>query len=370
MLYNKEVKSSGSGKTLTILLFLLVIFGLVMLASAGVVEGQKKFGSAYYFFKHQLLYGVLPGLIVFFVAAKIKPKFWKKISLPLLFVTIGAMILVFFPQFGVAAKGAQRWVHFWFIQFQPSEFLKLALIIYLAAWFSQRTWQVNSHWTQSVLPVIIVLVFIGVLLGLQPDLKTLTIITMIGGSMYFFSGAKAIHMISFLLIFAIIFASMAYFAPYRWNRIMAYLNPTTDVQGVAYHTNQAMLSIESAGFFGTGYGKSFQKINNLPEPVGDSIYAIIVEEMGFVGGVVVIGLFITLILTLINIAKKTSDQFGKLIVLGVTVWVSLQAFINVAAIIGLIPLTGVPLPFFSYGSSSLVSLFAGLGICRAIANHG
>jgi len=369
MLYNISMRSSGSGKTLTILLFLLVIFGLVMLSSAGVVEGQKKFGDSSYFFKHQLLYGVLPGLLIFFIVSRINPKFWKKISLPLLFAVIGLLVLVLLPKFGVSAKGAQRWLQFGFVRFQPSEFLKLALIIYFAAWFSQRDGHAAAHWSYSVLPFIVVLGFTGALLVLQPDLKTMIITTLLGLSMYFFAGAKFSHILGLILILAAIFSLLAVLEPYRWARIKAYLNPASDVQGTAYHANQALVSIETGGMFGVGYGQSQQKISYLPEPAGDSIFAVIVEELGFAGGAAVICLFILTVLTLINIAKKTNDYFGRLFALGLSVWLSLQTFINIGAIIGLIPLTGVPLPFFSYGSSSLVALFASMGIANSVARR-
>jgi cell division protein FtsW len=338
-----------------------------MLYSAGIVDGQRKFDSSYYYLKHQLINGILPGMVAFFLAYKLGPKFWKKISLPLLFVTIGLMVLVLLPQFGVSVKGAQRWVQIGFVRFQPSEFLKLAIIIYLAAWFSQRGGQASAHWSYSVLPFLLVLGFAGGLLALQPDLKTLIIVTMLGLSIYFFAGAKLKHIFGFVLVVAVVFTLLAIFAPYRFDRIKTFINPKSDTQGISYHANQALMSVAKGGLFGVGYGQSQQKINALPEPAGDSIFAVIIEELGFVGGAAVIGLLFFLVFTLINIAKNTSDSFNKLLTLGMAVWISLQAFINMAAIIGIIPLTGVPLPFFSYGSSSLVALLAGLGIVKGIA---
>lgn len=358
----------GTGKNLTVLVFLLVIFGLAILASAGVVEGQKKFGEPYYFFKHQLLYGILPGLLLFFLTARIDYRFWQKISLPLLLTVVGLMVLVFVPSFGLTIKGAQRWLDFGFITLQPAELLKLVLIIYLAAWFSQRSAHLSSHWVHSILPFAIVLGFVGGLLVMQPDIKTLALVTLIAVSLYFFAGAKLTHILLFVLTLLIILAGLS-LAPYRLNRIKAYLNPTIDPQGVSYHINQALLGIGSGGLFGRGYGQSQQKINYLPEPVGDSIFAILVEEVGFVGGGIVLGLFILLMFSLISIAKNCHNQFGRLYVLGITVWIMAQTFINISAIINLIPLTGVPLPFFSYGSSALVTLLVALGITVNIAKH-
>ena len=356
-----------SPKTLTILIFILVVFGLVMLSSAGVVDGQKRFDSPYYYLTHQLLYGVLPGLALFFLFSRINYKFWKKISLPLLIAVTGLMVLVFVPGIGYGLRGAQRWINLGFFTFQPSEILKLTLIIYLAAWFSRRDGHINAG-PQSAAPFFIVMAFIGALLLLQPDMGTLILVTVIALSMYFFAGVKLSHFLLLILILGILLGALAIVEPYRFDRLKAFWNPNIDKQGVSYHVNQAMIGIGSGGIFGLGFGQSRQKFNYLPEPVGDSIFAIVVEELGFVGGVFLLALFVMLCLTLANIAKNASP-FGKLLVIGTAVWISGQAFINIAAISGLIPLTGLPLPFISFGSSSLVSILVGLGIVSNVAKH-
>ncbi len=363
------MRLSGAGKTLTALVFILVILGLAMLSSAGIVEGQKKFDAPYHFFKHQLLYGALPGLALFLIASRINYKIWRKLALPILICVIGLVVLIFIPGFGVTVKGAQRWVNLGDFSFQPAEFLKLAIILYLAAWFSRRDSHISGHWAYSVVPFLLVLGFVGLLLILQPDIKTLALITLISMSLYFFAGAKPAHIMIFFLAFGLVLAALS-LEPYRFNRIKTYLNPSVDQQGASYHINQALLGVGSGGIFGLGYGQSKQKINYLPEPVGDSIFAVIVEEMGFVGGAVVLGLFLVLMLTLVKIANNARDQFAKLYVLGVAVWIIAQAFVNIGAILNLIPLTGVPLPFFSFGSSSLVAILASLGIATNMARHG
>ncbi len=342
---------------------------MAMLSSAGVVEGQKRFDSPSYFFRHQLLYGVLPGLILFFLAARIDYRFWRKIALPLLILVVGLMVLVFIPRFGLTIRGAQRWLDLGFITFQPAEFLKLGLVIYLAAWFGQRAGRFGGNWTYTLVPFLLVIGFVGLLLVLQPDTKTLVLVTIIGLTMYFFSGAKLKHLAALTAV-ALTAIGVLSLTSYRFDRIEAFFNPKADTQSVAYHINQALLGVGSGGIFGVGFGQSKQKINFLPEPVGDSIFAVIVEELGFVGGMAVLLLFGALVLTLTHIAKNTSDQFGKLYVLGVAVWVVSQTFINIGSILKLIPLTGAPLPFFSYGSSSLVALLAALGIVANIAKHG
>lgn len=356
-----------SPKTLTILIFILIVFGLVMLSSAGVVDGQKRFDSAHYYLTHQLLYGVLPGLALFFLFSRINYKFWKKIALPLLITVTGLLVLVFVPGVGYGLRGAQRWINLGFFTFQPSEILKLTLIIYLAAWFSRRDGHINTG-PQSSIPFFIVMAFIGALLLLQPDMGTLVLVSIIALAMYFFAGVKLSHFLLLVLVLGILLGALAVVEPYRFDRLKAFWDPNADKQGVSYHVNQAMIGIGSGGVFGLGFGQSRQKFNYLPEPVGDSIFAIVVEELGFVGGSFTLALFLMLFLSLANIAKN-ANPFAKLLVLGIAVWISGQAFINIAAISGLIPLTGLPLPFISFGSSALVSVLIGLGIVSNVARH-
>jgi cell division protein FtsW len=353
---------------LTAVVFILLVFGLVMLSSAGIVDGQRKFNSGSYYVWHQLLYGALPGLVLFFALSRIRFKKWRHLALILLVLAIVATALVFVPGIGYKFNGAYRWIRFGPLSLQPAEPLKLALIIYLAAWFAKRERRSDSSlgWF-GLVPLFVVVAVITGLLIKQPDLGTLGILIIISGSMFFLSGASLKRVVITGSAIVAMLLVLAVVEPYRFERIRTFLDPTTDRQGAAYHINQALISIGSGGIFGLGYGQSRQKFSFLPEPVGDSIFAIVVEELGLIGGLAVLALFIFLLFILINIARRTEDAFGRLFVLGMAVWIVSQAFINIAAISGLIPLTGVPLPFISYGSSSLVSILAGLGIVRNIS---
>jgi cell division protein FtsW len=368
------MQTSKSGRALTVLTFVFVVFGLIMLSSAGVVEGQKRFGSASYYFTHQLLYGALPGAALFLLFSKINYKFWRKIALPLLIVVTGLLVLVFVPGIGYGLKGARRWVDFGFFSFQPSEFFKLALVLYLAAWFSRHEGRVSGG-LHSAAPFFLVFGFAGFLLLLQPNMGTLVLVALIAVSMYFFAGAKPTHFIALVLILAVLVGAFSILEPYRFDRMktffISFVSPgAADVQGKAYHINQALLGIGSGGIFGLGFGQSRQKLfNYLPEPVGDSIFAIIVEELGFVGAVVLLSLFLSLTLTMVVIAKSAHNQFGRLLVFGITTWITGQALVNISSITGLVPLTGIPLPFISFGSSSLVSVMAGLGIAANVSRR-
>ena len=285
----------------------------------------------------------------------------------MLIVALLLLLLVFVPGIGRDIKGAQRWVDLRIASIQPSEFLKFALIVYLAAWFGGRQRGSSSI---ELIPFFLILGFTAFLLILEPDFGTLGIIMIIGVALYFFSGAKLWHFLILMLAVAVLMGTMALAAPYRFNRIKTFFNPQEDTQGSSYHINQSLITIGSGGMWGLGYGQSKQKFNYLPEPVGDSIFAITVEELGFVGGTAVLATFLILLIALAQTARNVPDAFGRLFILGVAVWIGGQSLVNISSITGLIPLTGVPLPLISYGGSSLVSLMAAMGIVKNISKVG
>ena len=347
---------------------ILLIFGLVVLSSAGIVEGQKRFGSSYYYLNHQLIYGVLPGLILMFLLAKIDYKFWKKISLPVLLGALLMMVLIFMPKFGYELRGATRWLNIGGFSFQPSEVLKLSLIIYLAAWFGNRDERIKN-WTYGTAPFLIVLSFVGVLLLLQPDIGTLIVVTMISASIYFLAGSPMKHFLIIGLLILGVLGLMIYVEPYRLDRIKTFIDPSIDPRGISYQLNQSLISIGSGGIFGVGLGKSTQKFGFLPEVVNDSIFSMVAEELGLVGALFLLGLFVLFTFLMVWTANNISDKFGKLLVMGMATWVIGQAFLNIMAITGLAPLTGIPLPFVSYGGTAMMVLLAGMGIVLNIAKR-
>jgi len=353
---------------LAILIGVIALLGLIILSSAGVVEGQEKFGSSQYFLIHQILYGLIPGIILFVFASKLKYTFWRKISIVMLLGTIALLVLVLIPQLGFSVKGAQRWLRLGPISFQPSEFLKLGIIVYLAAWFSRRDDKMKD-WTYSAAPFFLILGFISLLLIMQPDIGTLCMIFSIAIVMYFAAGAPLKHIMAIMVIIVIALSILVIVEPYRFDRIQTFFNPASDIQGKSYHLRQALLGIGNGGVFGVGFGKSIQKLDFLPEPVGDSIFAVLVEELGLVGGGILILLFLFLAMKMIKIAKNAPDTFSQLFVIGVFTWIIGQAFMNIAAISGLMPLTGIPLPLISFGGSALASVFLALGIVNNINKY-
>jgi cell division protein FtsW len=278
------------------------------------------------------------------------------------------MALVFVPQFGYGTKGAVRWVNLYGFVFQPAELLKLALIIYLAAWFGGRHDRMKN-WVYGAAPFFLILGLVTVLLALQPDIGTLIVVGCIALGMYFAAGVSwkqlgiviGVGLLGLVILVAV--------EPYRLDRLKTFLDPQRDPRGSSYQVNQAAIAIGSGGLFGVGYGNSTQKLGFLPEPIGDSIFAIIVEELGLTGGLFTLLLFVTLGFMLSRVAITTHDSFGRLYVSGVNIWIMSQAFVNIAAISGLAPLTGIPLPFISYGGTAIMTLLAALGIALNVAKE-
>lgn len=359
-------------KGLIIIIFLLLVFGLVILWSASLIISQESQGNAYYYFFHQLIYGGGVGLIAFLVFQKINYKVWKKFALIIFFASLLLLVLVFIPGLGYSHANAQRWIAVKDISFQPSEFLKLAFVIYLAAFFSKpvrREGGKEIHFN-SLIPFLGIMAVVGILLGLQSDAGTLALLAILGFIIYFISGAKFYQLAIVVFCYLAAFFALIKFFPHRMARFITFLNPSIDPQGISYQINQALLAIGSGGLFGVGLGyHGGQKYNFLPEPMGDSIFAIAAEEIGFIGGLVLIILFLLLAFKGLKIARKVSNDFGKLLAIGITCWLVIQAFINITAITGLIPLTGITLPFVSYGGSALIMAMAGAGILVNISKH-
>lgn len=354
--------------TLVITILILVVVGLVVLSSASAVLSYDRFGSNYYFFTHQLVYGALFGMIAFFVTSQINYHYWKKLAAFMLIATIFLLIVVFIPGLGLEHGGARRWINIGSFTFQPTELAKLTFLLYLSTWLDKRQKGIKD-WKYGFVPFVTILGVISFLIILQPDVGTMSVIIVTAISIYFVAGAKFSHLALLGASGVAMFIMLIKIAPYRMARLTVFLNPEIDPQGIGYQINQALLAIGSGGLFGRGLGKSIQKYNYLPEASGDSIFAIIAEELGFVRILLLIGLFMVLTIRGFNVAKKSPDFYGKLIATGITSWICFQAFLNMAAISGLMPLTGIPLPFISYGGSALLISLASMGILVNISKH-
>lgn len=347
--------------------FFLVIFGLVMLTSASSDLGQAKFGDSYFYLKHQLLYGLSIGIVGFVLASKFYYRHYQKLATVFLVISITLLILVFTP-LGVASGGATRWINLGPLSFQPSEILKITFIVYIASWLSNKPYRQQNFWGGYV-PFLLISGAVGSLLILQPSTSTAAIIMASALIIYFSSGAKLSYVFSTLILGVAAFLAISYLTPYRWERIMSFVNPDANTQTSSYQINQALIAIGSGGLGGVGFGKSTTKLRYLPQPIDDSIFAIISEELGFVGASALIFVFVALILRNFLLAKKAPDEFGKMLLIGFGSLIAIQTFIHVGAISGLIPLTGVPLPYISYGGTALAIFMTISGIIVNISKY-
>lgn len=346
----------------------ITLFGLFILTSASLGISTYQFGGPYYYLLHQLFFGLLPGIAAIYIASRIHYLFWKNYALLILLAAIFLTSLVFIPGFGFHYGGANRWLSLGPVSFQPSEFLKLAYIIYLAAWLESKSKSISSF-KFGFLPFIIMSGFIASFLIMQPDIGTLGVLMASILALFFVSGGNIKQLFGLSGALVLILGILIIIEPYRLERVKVFWNPAHDLEGSGYQINQALIAIGSGGFWGRGFGLSRQKFSYLPEPIGDSVFAIVAEELGFLGGAALLLLFLFLFLRGMRIARRAPDNFGKLLVSGIMFLIIFQILINVSAIIGLLPLTGIPLSFVSYGGSALMVTLAEIGIVLNISRY-
>ena len=350
-------------------IFVLIALGLIILASVSASFSFRKFEDTYHLLKHQLLLGLLPGLILGYAAYKISLNWIKKYTLHFLLFSMALLVMVFLPFVGSELEGASRWIGIGSFTFQPSELLKLTFILYMASWLISRTEKTTKEFRQTFLGFLFILLIISVLLILQPDISTLGIIIFIALALYFSARTPFWHTIFTVIMGAGALAALIKIAPYRLNRIMVFLNPEYDPMGIGYQAKQALIAVGSGGVIGLGLGMSIQKLGFLPQSVSDSVFAVFSEETGFVGTLILISLFLVFLWRGLKIAKESSNKFYQLTALGITSWIVIQSFVNIGAMIGILPLTGIPLPFISYGGSALVVELIAMGFLLNISKR-
>lgn len=337
----------------------LSFFGLLMILDASAIVALQDFGNRFYYVERQAVWFIL-GLFSLVFFSLIDPRLIKKLSFPFFLVSFFFLVLVLFPGLGQEVYGGRRWLDFGPLGFQPAELAKLSLILYLAALFERK---------REFLPFLSVTGLVLILLLLEPDLGTASIIISTAVCLYFVSGAP-LKQISVITLFGLILGPLLIlFSPYRKKRLLTFLNSSFDVQGASYHVRQALIALGSGGLFGRGLGLSRQKFHFLPEVTTDSIFAIFAEEFGFLGTLLLISVFVFLYYRGFKAAVKVKDDFSRLAAVGIIICLSLQTLINLGAMAALIPLTGVPLPFISYGGSSLLISLTGMGIVYNISRE-
>lgn len=339
----------------------LTLFGLFMLYDASSFVAFRDFADKYHYIKDQFFWIILGflslGLFSFFDYHKL-----YNLALPILIIGILLLVLVFIPGLGVSLLGARRWINFHFFLLQPSEFVKLGLAIYLAAWFSNKE-------KGRFLAFLMLLGLVVFLIMLQPDMGTATIVLSEAIVVYFLSGANLFYLGIIAPIIAVLGFILIKLEPYRAARLSTFLNPNQSLSTSSYHVRQILIALGSGGLTGMGLGNSLQKYAYLPENTTDSIFAIIAEELGFLGAAAVILLFMVVVWRGFTIAIHAKDNFGKLLAGGISTFLAMQILINLAAQTALLPLTGIPLPFISYGGSALIINLAAIGILINISRQ-
>ncbi len=353
---------------LLLIIGFLLSFGLITLYSASTVESYNNFGDTTRYIIHQIKFGAVIGLLAMFVLYKVDYHIFKKLLPILLASSLILLFLVKFSDLSFSAGGASRWLKLGPFSFQPSELAKITIIVYMAAWLERKKEILHDFW-HGLLPSLVVVGLISFLILWQPDFGTMFVIIAIACIMLFAGGLSWKHLtIGFFALFILLYLFI-HFEPYRAERLLTFLNPDFDPRGIGYQVNQSLLGIGAGGEWGYGYGLSRQKYNYLPASYTDSIFAVTAEELGFFRVIFVIFGFLALALKGLKISKNSPDMFGHMLAVGLTAWISVQAIVNISALTGLMPLTGIPLPFFSYGSTALISNLAAMGILLNIAKQ-
>lgn len=340
---------------------LLTLFGLLMIYDASSFMAFRQFADKYHFIKDQSKWALL-GFICMIGFAYFDYHKLYNLSIPILMSAIVLLVLVFVPGVGVSALGAKRWINIHFFILQPAEYVKLALAIYLSAWFSHKE-------KKRLTAFLLLLGFVISLIMLEPDMGTAGIVLFEALTVYFVSGGSIATFFLLAPIVAFLGFILIKLEPYRLQRLTTFLDPTQSVQASSYHVRQILIALGMGGITGVGLGNSLQKYAYLPENTTDSIFAIIAEELGFIGATALIIVFAIVCWRGFLIASKARDQFGKLLATAIIVFLTIQIIINLAAQTMLVPLTGVPLPFISYGGSSLVVDMCAIGILLNISSQ-
>ncbi len=347
---------------------ILVVLGLAIFTSASLgllAKNGASFGSVAL---KQFLVGILGGSIALITLSNIHYRQLKKYSFYIFFASLILSLFVFVPYFGMEHGGAKRWISLGFFSFQPAEFLKFGFVIYFAAILSSMRSKIKTF-KYGVLPTLTLLGLVGAVLLSQPDTGTFLVILITAFAMFIAIGGRWKHIMG-TGVFAIAgLVMLVVTRPYIKERILTFIDPARDALGAGYQIQQSLITIGSGELTGRGFGQSIQKFSYLPEPIGDSIFAVSAEEFGFIGGLFIIAVFLTFASRGLFIAQKAPDYFSGLLVLGIVILIISQSFINIASMLGLFPLTGMPLLFVSQGGTALFTTLAGVGIILNVSKY-
>lgn len=353
-------------KTLWMTALILVGVGIVMIYSASAIRAQERFDDPAFFLKRQILWALL-GTMALLWAMNMDYRSWERYAPFLLLGSLLLLLLVLVPGVGIKINGAKRWLRLVGFSFQPSELAKFSLIVFLARLFARKPERVGR--VEGFLPPLLLAGIFFLLIALEPNIGTATILLLIAFSLLFVGGCRISHL-SFTLLGAVpLFLGIVATHPHAKARILAILDPSRAPSHSLYQLHQSFYALGPGGLLGRGLGDGIQKLFYLPEPHTDFIFAIVGEEMGFIGSVFVVGLFGVLLWRGTRIALRAPDPFGSFLAMGITLAIALQAAVNIGMVTGLLPTTGVPLPFISFGGSSLVVTLLGVGVLLNISKH-
>jgi len=347
----------------------LVVFGLIMFLSASFGVLAKDESKFYGILFNQIALGLVGGLFAMWLAYKIPFEFWRKHAFYIFIFAVILTALVFVPGLGFSHGGATRWFSIGPISFQPVEFLKIAFIIYFSAWIAWIKPKAEEHGKKIIVPFLILLGVVTIILVQQPDTKSLILIMVSGIVMLFVANVPFKYILGLVVVGLVGFGIMILAQPYILDRVHTFLDPSRDPYGDSFQLKQAQIAIGAGGLWGRGLGQGIQKFTYLPEPQGDSIFAVIGEELGFVGSFLTIVLYVLFALRGLRIANRSPDMFSRLLVTGLVILLTAQSFLNIASIEGVFPLTGVPLVFISHGGSSLLFALFSVGIILNISKR-
>ncbi|MBI3573468.1 FtsW/RodA/SpoVE family cell cycle protein [Candidatus Kaiserbacteria bacterium] len=345
---------------------LLLVGGLLVFLSASLGLLAYDSGGFSGAAKSQILFGLGGGLVAFFIGMKVPYRFWRQYALYIFIASLAGTLLVFVPHIGVALNGAKRWIALGPITFQPSEILKVGYILYLAAWLSMAKNKIGEI-RHGLIPFCVITGLAAVVLLLQPDTDTFLVIALSGLAMFIASGARARDILLIVLAGVVGMAIIISFRPYIADRFTTFLHPTDDPRGSSYQIHQSLLAVGAGELFGRGFGQSIQKFGKLPEPISDSIFSVFAEEFGFLGSAALIVVYVTFAMRGLWVAARSPDLFGGLLATGIVVLITVQSFVNIAAMLGVLPLSGLPLVFISHGGSALLVSLGAAGILLSVS---
>lgn len=356
-----QSQKKGMDLSLLVIILILVTFGLIMVYDASAIQALRNFKNSLYYARQQLVW-VFVGIILMSFFSKFDYKNLKKYALPLVLISSLMLLAVFIPGLGVSGGGAHRWLHLVGpINIQPAEIIKLTGVIFLATIFEKKI---------RYLPFFIFVIGVSFVIAvLQKDLGSTIVFISTMSIIYFAAGAPGWHFLVAIPTVIVSVILLVATSSYRSKRILAFLDPFSDVQGFTYHISQVLIALGSGGLFGLGLGHSRQKFEYIPEVSTDSIFGIVGEELGFIGATILVILFAVVIIKGFRIAQNCKDPFGKILALGLTSWLGVQVIINLSSMTSLLPLTGVPLPFISYGGSALLVNLMAIGILLNISKQ-